>query len=63
MSNIQMKSEYQIEDVDCVDFMPEDKKGQEKYKYYCPICLRYFNVILLSGCCTNYICHMCVNDL
>jgi len=40
-----------------------DKEGKLKYKYYCPICLRYFNIMLLSQCCSNYICHVCVNDL
>ena len=32
------------------------------FKYYCPICLRYFNQILVSSCCNNYICRHCIGD-
>lgn len=31
------------------------------FKYYCPICLRYFNHILISSCCNNYICRHCIS--
>ncbi|CAD8120724.1 unnamed protein product [Paramecium sonneborni] len=27
--------------------------------FSCPICFRYFNFILSSSCCANYICHIC----
>ena len=31
-------------------------------KYNCPICLRYFNHILQTSCCQNYICKFCAED-
>jgi len=58
-----LNTKYQQEDVDFCDFQPTDKKEKANYKYYCPICLRYFNLMLLSECCTNYICHLCIYDL
>lgn len=33
------------------------------YKYSCPVCLRYFNRVLLTKCCNNYLCHHCAYDL
>lgn len=42
-----------------------DKEAIEKrdiFKYYCPICLRYFNHILVSDCCNNYICRFCIGQ-
>ena len=30
-----------------------------KYKYYCPLCMRYFENILNLPCCSNYICFEC----
>lgn len=33
---------------------------RDKFKYYCPICLRYFNHMLISSCCENYICRLCI---
>ena len=58
-----METNFKIEDVDCCDFFPDNRAEQLKYKYYCPICLRYFNFILQSQCCQNYLCLLCVNDL
>lgn len=58
-----MDTGFKIEDVDCCDFLPDDRQEQLKYKYYCPICLRYFTFILQSECCQNYLCLLCVNDL
>lgn len=34
-----------------------------KYKYNCPLCLRYFCDILKCSCCSNYICHSCATEL
>ena len=58
-----LTSKYNIDDVDYCDFLPNDPSEVQKYKYYCPICLRYFSQILISSCCTNYICICCINDL
>ena len=33
---------------------------RQEYKFYCPICLRYFNHMLVSSCCNNYICRLCI---
>ena len=30
--------------------------------YNCPICTRYFNYILTTSCCSNYICKFCADD-
>ena len=46
------------------DFYPsEDPLERKIFKYYCPICLRYFNHILVSTCCDNYICRFCIGDM
>jgi hypothetical protein len=37
-----------------------DKDNFDVYKYCCPVCLRYFNHILVSSCCKNYICRLCI---
>lgn len=63
MTNIALDSRYNLDDIVWSDFLPETSDDRLKYKYYCPICLRYFNLILVSKCCTNYICHLCTNDL
>ena len=34
-----------------------------EFKFYCPVCLRYFNHILKSDCCGNYLCRFCVGDM
>ena len=31
-------------------------------KYNCPICLKFYNHILILQCCMNYICQFCIND-
>lgn len=31
------------------------------YRYCCPVCLRYFNHILVSSCCQNYLCRQCAS--
>lgn len=56
---------YLKKDVECVDHYPignspEDIANRDIFKYYCPICLRYFNHILISDCCQNYICRLCI---
>lgn len=32
------------------------------YKYYCPLCMSFFQDILKSSCCKNYICSECIVD-
>ena len=45
------------------DYLPQDRELRYHYKYYCPICLRYFNCMLLSQCCFNYLCHYCADEI
>ena len=63
ISNMEVQSKFQMEDIECVDFLPNEREQRQHFKYYCPICLRYFSHILQSQCCKNYICHFCVDDL
>lgn len=44
-----------------VDNFSED--NPDVYKYCCPVCLRYFNHILVSSCCSNYICRLCIGEM
>ncbi|EAR86466.1 hypothetical protein TTHERM_00038810 (macronuclear) [Tetrahymena thermophila SB210] len=44
----------------------EERLNEEdvnKYKYCCPICLIYFNKILKTKCCNNYVCVECEYDI
>ncbi len=34
-------------------------ESTQNLRYNCPICLDYFNTILVSSCCGNYICRFC----
>ena len=52
-------SESEIEFCD----KPEDREQRHKFKYYCPVCLRYFTHMLQSACCQNYLCLFCAKDL
>lgn len=47
-------------EVKMIDDYPQSPEKQAMYKYCCPICLRYFNHILVSSCCKNYICRLCI---
>ena len=62
-TNLQLETQYQEEDVKFVDMQPDVREERHKYKYYCPICLRYFTHMLQSTCCQNYLCLFCVKDL
>lgn len=64
-NKVRIKTNYQKCDVMCIEELPLGHSEQEVnqrqvYKYYCPICLRYFNHILISDCCSNYICRFCI---
>ena len=58
-----IESSYKMEDVECCDFLPQDRETRHQFKFYCPVCLRYFNHMLCSGCCQNYICHFCADEM
>lgn len=47
-----------------ISFVNEfDPAQSDVYKYYCPVCLRYFNHILVSNCCRTYICRVCIGAM
>jgi hypothetical protein len=55
-NKVRISTIYQKNDIAYVDEYPageseEDRVKRDIYKYYCPICLRYFNHILMSNCC------------
>jgi hypothetical protein len=62
---VRINTNYQKSEIEFIDCYPTDdtdeaQKMRDKYKYYCPICLRYFNHMLISSCCDNYICRLCI---
>ena len=61
---MKIKTKFKVEEIKCVDFFTSfvDKEERHNHKYNSPICLRYFNTILVSACCSNYICHLCAFD-
>ena len=56
-------TKYKREEIEFCEYQEEDREARHKYKFYCPICLRYFTHMLQSACCKNYLCHLCVEDL
>lgn len=40
-----------------------DAQTKDTFKFCCPVCLRYFNHILVSNCCHNYICRLCIGEM
>ena len=52
LSSIVPKSEIQRQDT------PTDE-----CKFCCPVCLQYLNHILVSSCCSNYICRFCIGQM
>jgi hypothetical protein len=40
-----------------------DPEDRAIYKYCCPICLQYYNHMLVSTCCKNYICRICIGTI
>lgn len=64
-NKVRINTSYLKDQIEYVDEYPideteEDRNLRKIYKYYCPICLRYFNHILISDCCNNYICRLCI---
>ena len=63
-NKVRLRTRHGKDDVECIDDLPEgmsssDEEKRRVFKYYCPICMRYFNHIFLSNCCKNYICRPC----
>lgn len=63
-NKVRIRTQISKKDVLVRDYYPVHNKEERKiFKYYCPICLRYFNTILVASCCDNYICRFCIGDL
>ena len=64
-NKVKIFTQFKKNDLETRDEYPcgldeEGEKERQEFKYYCPICLRYFNQILISQCCNNYICRFCI---
>lgn len=60
-NRVRIKTNISKRDVKCIEqFDPEQA---DVYKYCCPVCLCYFNTILVSSCCSNYICRLCIGEM
>lgn len=62
---VRINTKFQKNDIEFIETYPcemtdEAQQLRDKHKYYCPICLRYFNHMLVSTCCDNYICRLCI---
>ena len=47
-SNIELVTSVTKGDIEFVEFYPAEREERFKFRYYCPICLRYFNHMLIS---------------
>ena len=62
-NKVRIKTKISKKEVKSLDQYPQTKEEQKIYKYCCPICLRYFNQMLVSSCCENYVCRFCIGDM
>ena len=60
-NKMRVKTVINKKDILCIDNY--DDEQADLYKYCCPVCLRYFNHILVSSCCQNYICRFCIGQM
>ena len=60
-NKVRIKTTISKKDVTWVDCY--DPERAAACKYCCPVCLRYFNTILVSSCCANYICRLCIGEM
>ena len=61
---MRIKTKVNKKSIKVRDYFPANDPIERKtFKYYCPICLRYFNTLLVSSCCDNYICRFCIGDI
>jgi hypothetical protein len=58
--NFIIKSKISIDQIEFDIKMKRDQKVDIKYN--CPICMRYFNYILQTSCCNNYLCRFCSDE-
>ena len=62
-TNIELVTQVDREAIEFRDDYPTDVLEKRKFIYNCPICLRYFNHMLVSKCCQNYLCIFCIEDM
>lgn len=60
---VRLKTANDVDDVRWIVDYPLLFEEQLEYRYCCPICLRFFNCMLESSCCRNYICRLCSNQM
>jgi len=60
-NKMRVKTKISKKDIQFVEMLSENT--HEQFKYACPICLRYFNTILVGSCCKNYICRLCIGEM
>lgn len=53
-----INSKVKLEDITS-SITPDKLKG---IMYNCPICLKFYNHILVLSCCKNYLCFFCINS-
>jgi hypothetical protein len=59
---VEIETKFHLPDLKISEFTPSSTQ-KLNFSYNCPICLRYFNTILVLKCCKQYICHFCIEDL
>ena len=62
-NKVRIKTKVAKKNVKFIVDYPNEVEQQKVFKYCCPICLRYFNTILVSTCCKNYICRFCIGEM
>lgn len=62
-NKVRIRTKFSKKEVVFRENYPLGKTEQSVFKYSCPICLMYFNTILVSSCCQNYVCRFCIGDL
>ena len=62
-NKVRIKTKFSKKEVLFRENFPTAKAERDIYKYACPVCLLYFNSVLVSSCCGNYICRFCIGDL
>eukprot|EP01035_Chromulina_nebulosa_P008376 gene8376-11349_t len=58
--NVQFISDLEGKKI-CVPYTPVGSEALV-FKYYCPLCMRFFKDIMKGDCCGNYVCIECFND-
>ena len=59
---IKINTNYEVSDILVLDETPQTFKEQALYRYNCPVCLRYFSIILVGKWWGNYLCHFWADD-